>query len=314
MSEHPLVICLLGPTAAGKTDSAIRLSQELPCDIVSVDSAMVYRGMEIGTAKPDAATLAAAPHRLIDIRDPWETYNAGDFCSDVALEIADISSQGRVPVLAGGTMMYFRALQSGLAPLPEADPQLRDSLNARAAERGWPALHAELAALDPLAASRIKPADGQRIQRALEVIALSGEKLSDLQQATAPAIAATFVNIGLMPADRSRLHQNIRARFMAMLDAGLLAEVAGLLELEGVSASSPSMRAVGYRQIVAHLLGESSLTDATESAIVATRQLAKRQMTWMRGMGQMQLVDSDSEDKVKEVLALVHQHLASRGD
>lgn len=314
MSEHPLVICLLGPTAAGKTDSAVRLSQELPCDIVSVDSAMVYRGMEIGTAKPDAATLAAAPHRLIDIRDPWETYNAGDFCSDVAREIADISSQGRVPVLAGGTMMYYRALQSGLAPLPEADPQLRESLNARAAEKGWPALHAELAVLDPLAANRIKPADGQRIQRALEVIALSGEKLSDLQQATAPAIEAKFVNIGLMPGDRARLHQNIRARFMAMLDDGLLAEVEGLLELEGMSASSPSMRAVGYRQIVAHLLGESSLTDATESAIVATRRLAKRQMTWMRSMGQMQLVDSDSEDKVEEVLALVHQHLASRRD
>lgn len=314
MSEHPLVICLLGPTAAGKTDSAVRLSQELPCDIVSVDSAMVYRGMEIGTAKPDAATLAAAPHRLIDIRDPWETYNAGDFCSDVALEIADIGSQGRVPVLAGGTMMYYRALQSGLAPLPEADPQLRESLNARAAEQGWPALHAELAVLDPLAANRIKPADGQRIQRALEVIALSGEKLSDLQQATAPAIEAKFVNIGLMPGDRARLHQNIRARFMAMLDHGLLAEVAGLLELEGMSANAPSMRAVGYRQIVAHLLGESSLTDATESAIVATRRLAKRQMTWMRSMGQMQLVDSDSEHKVEEVLALVHQHLASRRD
>ena len=191
---------------------------------------------------------------------------------------------------------------------------MRESLNARAAEQGWPALHAELAILDPLAAIRIKPADGQRIQRALEVIALSGEKLSDLQQATAPAIEAKFVNIGLMPGDRARLHQNIRARFMVMLDDGLLAEVAGLLELEGMSANAPSMRAVGYRQIVAHLLGESSLTDATESAIVATRRLAKRQMTWMRGMGEMQLVDSDSEHKVEEVLVLVHQHLASRRD
>lgn len=303
----------MGPTAAGKTDSAVRLSEELPCDIVSVDSVMVYRGMRIGTAKPDEVTLAAAPHRLIDIRDPWESYNVGDFCSDAVREIAAISSQGRVPVLVGGTMMYFRALQSGLAILPEADPQIRERINARAADQGWPALHAELALLDPLAASRIKPADGQRIQRALEVIALSGEKLSDLQQATAPAIEAEFVNIGLMPGDRSRLHQTIRERFMAMLDDGLLAEVAALLELQGLTANAPSMRAVGYRQIAAHLLGESSLADATESAIVATRRLAKRQMTWMRRMGHTQLVDSDSEDKGEQVLALVQQRLASRG-
>ncbi len=304
-AAKPLVICLFGPTAAGKTDIAIALHDKLPVDIVSVDSAMVYRRMNIGTAKPDAATLARAPHRLIDIRDPWDTYNAGDFCADVERDVADIVARGRVPLLAGGTMMYFHALQNGLAKLPEGSRELRAELDQRASQSGWPALHAELRELDPDAAARIEPQDAQRIQRALEVIYLAGEKLSVLQRATAPTLDADFLNIGLMPADRASLHQRIEQRFSAMLDAGLVEEVDELLSLPQVSAESPALRAVGYRQLIEWRMGDVSEEEAIASAVVATRRLAKRQMTWMRGMPATQMFNSESATVGADVLAAV---------
>jgi len=309
VADVPLVICLFGPTAAGKTAVAIDLLDELPCDIVSVDSMMVYRGMDIGTAKPDAAALARAPHRLVDIREPWESYSAGEFCSDVAVALTDIAAAGQIPLLTGGTMMYFNALQKGLAKLPVADEHLRAQINARAAEHGWPFLHLELQQLDPAAAARIKPMDAQRIQRALEVIIISGQPLSYLQQATQPAVQARYLNIGLMPPDRALLHQRIKQRFTAMLHTGFVAEVEGLLALPAMSASVPAMRAVGYRQIAGYLTGECSLDQAVEDAVVATRRLAKRQMTWMRSMPDVHVVDSDATDCSLQVRAVLRSLL-----
>lgn len=280
---RPLVVCLAGPTAAGKTEVAAELVQRFPFEIISVDSALVYRYMNIGTAKPGPDVRAVAPHRLIDIRDPWQRYSAGEFCADARALIADIHARGRLPLLVGGTMLYFRALQQGLAPLPTADQALRDELDRRAARFGWPALHAELAALDPTAARRIKPTDRQRLQRALEVIHLTGEPISRLQRVAGPASDFEFLRVALLPSDRTALHQRIEARFFAMLDAGFVAEVEGLRAMPEMNAECTSMRAVGYRQLWSHLDGEVDLRRATQNAIVATRRLAKRQLTWLRG-------------------------------
>ena len=299
----------MGPTAAGKTEIAIQLTKQLPCDIISVDSAMVYRGMNIGTAKPDEATLQAAPHRLVNVRDPWESYSAGDFCLDVVREAVEILSRGRIPLLAGGTMMYFHALQVGLAKLPKANPEFRAEIDARASDIGWPLLHAELMQLDPVAAEKIRPNDTQRIQRALEVIHLSGEKISDLQQATKPAFDARFLNIGLMPPDRAKLHQRIEQRFSMMLDAGFEDEVRQLLARPQMSVAAPAMRAVGYRQFAEFLQGDTDLTEAARRAIVATRRLAKRQITWMRSTADLHLVDSDAANKHEQVLRLIHDQI-----
>jgi tRNA dimethylallyltransferase len=308
--QLPLVICLFGPTAAGKTAIAIDLLEELPCEIVSVDSAMVYRSMDIGTAKPDAETLARAPHRLVDIRQPWESYSAGDFCVDAELAVTEIAAAGNRPLLTGGTMMYFNALQQGLAKLPVADERVRAEINARALEYGWPVLHLELQQLDPAAAARIKPLDAQRIQRALEVITVAGKSLSELQRATKPALRARYLNIGLMPTQRALLHQRIEQRFAAMLDAGFIREVEALLAMPEMSASAPSMRAVGYRQLVAYLTGECSLDQAVKDAIVATRRLAKRQMTWIRSMPDVHVVDSDAADCSLQVLAVLRSRVS----
>jgi len=278
----PLVLCLVGPTAAGKTDVAARLVREFACEIISVDSAMVYRGMDIGTAKPDAAALAAAPHHLIDIRDPWEAYSAGQFCADAHGLIEDIHSRQRIPLLVGGTLLYFRALRHGLAPLPTADAALRADIDRRAAAAGWPALHAELAALDPDAAARIRPTDRQRLQRALEVIALTGERLSALQQAAPELPEYSYLRIALAPGERAVLHARIEARFDAMLNAGFVEEVEGLRALPQMSADRPAMRAVGYRQFWSYLDGAITRDEARRTAIVATRRLAKRQLTWLR--------------------------------
>jgi len=286
------VLCLMGPTASGKTGQAIRLVESFPVEIVSVDSAMVYRGMDIGTAKPDARTLLRAPHALVDILDPEETYSAGAFVRDAEREIRRILDAGRVPLLVGGTMLYFRALIYGIAELPEADPELRQALDAEGAERGWPALHAELADADPGAAARIAPNDRQRVQRALEVYRATGRPLSDWQQAGArPGADFDFLKIALLDPDRKRLHARINERFSAMLDTGFIEEVEALRSRPGLCADAPSMRSVGYRQVWAYLDGACDLSTATEKAQAATRQLAKRQITWLRSEPALNVLD-----------------------
>ncbi len=279
---RPLVVCVAGPTAAGKTDVAVELVHRFPFEIISVDSALVYRHMNIGTAKPGPGVLSAAPHRLIDIRDPWERYSAGEFCADARELIADVHARGRLPLLVGGTMLYFRALQQGLAPLPTADQAVRDELDQRAARDGWHVLHAELAALDPIAARRIKPTDRQRLQRALEVIRLTGQPISRLQRVAPSVPDFEFLRVALVPSDRAALHRRIETRFFAMLDAGFVEEVERLRGMPEMNGECTAMRAVGYRQLWSHLDGNVDLSRATQNAIVATRRLAKRQLTWLR--------------------------------
>jgi tRNA dimethylallyltransferase len=274
-------VLLAGPTGAGKTDLAIRLAERFPVEIVSVDSAQVYRGMDIGTAKPAAAVRARVPHHLVDVCDPAEAYSAGRFRRDALELIAAIRARGRVPLLVGGTMLYFRALTRGIAPLPEADPVVRAAIDLRARTVGWPALHAELAALDPEAAARIRPADGQRIQRALEVLEITGERLSQLQRLADPP-PLTFAAFALVPDDRAGLYARLDARFRDMMAAGLLEEVRALRARGDLDADLPSLRSVGYRQLWAHLAGRCNLEEAVAAGQRATRNLAKRQLTWIR--------------------------------
>ena len=283
MTKH--AVCLMGPTAAGKTEVAVNLCERYPFDIVSVDSALVYRGMNIGTAKPDAEILHRAPHRLIDIRDPEERYSAGDFVRDAQQAMDAISAAGRVPLLVGGTMMYFRALTGGIAKMPSADSDIRNAIDAEASSVGWPALHARLRIIDPIAAGRINENDSQRIQRALEVFESSGRSLTDWQEASsehASMPVTDFTKIALHPADRQLLHERIEQRLDGMLANGFLGEVEMLMQRPGLSRDLPSMRAVGYRQIWAHLADEYDLEEGRYRALVATRQLAKRQITWLR--------------------------------
>ncbi|MBS1200285.1 MAG: tRNA dimethylallyltransferase [Proteobacteria bacterium] len=276
-------ILLMGPTGAGKTDIAVELAASLPVEVVSVDSAMVYRGMDIGTAKPDAATLARAPHHLVDILDPAERYSAGRFLEDARAAVAGIVARGRVPLLVGGTMLYFRALQSGLAELPAADPAIRRQLDERAGREGWPALHAELSRLDPEAAARIQPADRQRIQRALEIVALTGRPASArLRQPLRTGTRGGDLRIVLAPADRVAMAQRIEKRFLRMMELGFLEEVRRLYGRGDLGPDLPSMRSVGYRQLWEHVAGREDLEGAVGRGIVATRQLAKRQLTWLR--------------------------------
>jgi tRNA dimethylallyltransferase len=274
-------VLIAGPTGAGKTDLALELAGRFPVEIVSVDSAQVYRGMDIGTAKPSAATRARVPHHLIDVCDPAEAYSAGRFRRDALDLIGAIRARGRLPLLVGGTMLYFRALMHGIAPLPEADPVVRAGIDRRAAALGWPALHAELAALDPEAAVRIRPADGQRIQRALEVLELTGERLSRLQKLASPAPLA-FAAFALVPDDRVALYARIDARFHRMMEEGFLDEVRALRARGDLDPDLPSLRSVGYRQLWTHLAGACSLEQAVAEGQRATRNLAKRQLTWIR--------------------------------
>ncbi|MGB5541969.1 MAG: tRNA (adenosine(37)-N6)-dimethylallyltransferase MiaA [Gammaproteobacteria bacterium] len=280
---RPPVVLLMGSTASGKTELARTLCGEFPLDVVSVDSAMVYRGMNIGTAKPDADFLRQCPHRLIDICDPAEAYSAGRFLVDANREIEQIHNAGRIPLLVGGTMLYFRALQQGLASLPAADPVIRAELDAEATRIGWPAVHETLAQVDPAAAARIKPQDGQRIQRALEVYRLSGQTLSYLQ-ATAQASVQPrdWLKLALWPSDLEAQRVRIGNRFRAMLDAGFVAEVEMLKQRPDILPGLPSMRAVGYRQIWEFLQGRCELAEAERRGVIATCQLAKRQRTWLR--------------------------------
>lgn len=295
MSQTPLppAICLMGPTASGKTDLAIALVEQLPLEIISVDSVMVYRGMDIGSAKPDAATLLRAPHRLIDIRDPAEAYSAAQFRDDALHEMATINAAGRIPLLVGGTMLYFRALLSGLSTLPSADAEIRARLEAEAEAEGWESLHRRLAEVDVAAAERIHPHDPQRIQRALEVYELTGTPLSQLQQQQVEQpLPYRIIKLAVAPSDRGVLHERIAVRFEHMLRDGLIAEVEALRRRRDLHLDLPALRAVGYRQVWEFLDGAIDYTEMTERGIIATRQLAKRQFTWLRAEPELALLDS----------------------
>jgi tRNA dimethylallyltransferase len=277
-------VLLMGPTASGKTALALDLAARLPVEIVSVDSAQVYRGMDIGTAKPDGETRARVRHHLLDLIDPDQAYSAARFRIDALAAIADIRARGRIPLLVGGTMLYFKALREGLSDLPPANAAVRARLDARAADDGWPALHAELARLDPATAARLDPTDSQRIQRALEVYELSGRPMSALQGARRSPAEAGFVSLALLPHDRAELHRRIATRFDAMLAAGLVDELSGLRRRFRLDASMPSMRCVGYRQAWQFIDGVGDRDELRARGTAATRQLARRQLTWLRSL------------------------------
>ena len=289
VDARPLAIAVMGPTASGKTAFAVELARQYGGEIVSVDSALVYRGLDIGAAKPDARERAGVPHHLLDIREPWQPYSAAEFAGDARLAIDGIVARGRLPVLAGGTGLYFQALLRGLAAMPEADPGLREAIAAEAAQRGWAALHEELARVDPPAAARIRPGDTQRIQRALEVYRLSGRPISAWQRdPPPPRLPLRVLKLVLAPVDRAVLHARIARRFDAMLDAGFLDEVRALRTRPELRAHPrpldlPALRAVGYRQAWEHLDGATDAAAFRDRAVHATRQLAKRQLTWLRG-------------------------------
>jgi tRNA dimethylallyltransferase len=292
----------MGPTGSGKTEAAVRLAEQLPLEIISVDSALVYRGMDIGTAKPSLNVRARIPHHLIDIRDPAQGYSVGEFTLDVQRVMDDIWSRGRQPLLVGGTMMYFHALTEGIADLPEADLAVRAAIDAKAAQAGWAAVHEELAGVDPQAAARIHINDPQRIQRALEVHRITGQTITSLQQARVSVFAdVNLIEIALAPLERAELHTKIESRFKAMLDAGFVEEVRNLYERGGLSPEHPSMRAVGYRQLWRYLAGHIGLHEATDQAIAATRQLAKRQMTWLRRRTDARWLDSMRPDVARAI-------------
>jgi tRNA dimethylallyltransferase len=295
-------VLVMGPTASGKSGLALELCERLPAEIVSVDSAQVYRGMDVGTAKPDRATRERVPHHLIDQCDPAEAYSAARFCVEAAAAIAQIRARGRMPLLVGGTMLYFRALQQGLSELPPADPAFRAALAVQAAREGWPAMHARLARLDPASAARLHPNDAQRIQRALEIVELSGTPVSGHAPPAAGALQGPVVKVALNPPQRSALHARIEQRFRQMMQAGFLDEVAALRARGDLHPDLPSMRAVGYRQLWAHLDGAWDLDTAVARGIAATRQFAKRQLTWLRAEPGLQWEDPDA-DRVAERLA-----------
>ncbi|MHB1093657.1 tRNA (adenosine(37)-N6)-dimethylallyltransferase MiaA [Thiobacillus sp.] len=308
-SRHPPAIFLMGPTASGKTTLAVSLAEHFPLEIISVDSALVYRDMNIGTAKPDTATLARAPHHLLDIRDPTEAYSAAAFCDDARRLMADIVARGRVPLLVGGTMLYFRALLRGLDDLPRADAVLRNALAVKAAARGWPALHADLAKVDPPTAARLMPNDAQRIGRALEIFRLTGTPMSALLDRVHAELPYRVLQLALIPSDRAVLHQRIAARFDAMLAEGLVGEVETLRRTYALDADLPSMRAVGYRQAWACLDGDIDLNTLREQGIAATRQLAKRQLTWLRSWPDTVVLDCLSNDLDLQAAGWVAHHL-----
>jgi tRNA dimethylallyltransferase len=306
MTGLPPAIFILGPTAAGKTELAIALRDHLPVELISVDSAMVYRGMDIGTAKPSREELARAPHRLIDICDPAQAYSAADFRRDALREMAQVSAAGRIPLLVGGTMLYFRALQYGLSDLPQADPGVRARLAAELERDGLARLHARLARVDPEAARRIHPNDPQRILRALEVWEASGRTLSELQAIAGEAMPYRALKLVRAPDDRRQLHQRIDRRFVQMLEQGLVEEVERLVARGDLSPDMPSMRAVGYRQVWAWLRGESTRLQMVERGQAATRQLARRQMTWLRSEADCHWLDA-AQEPVAAALELVRR-------
>jgi len=310
MKRLPLAVLLMGPTASGKSDVALDLTARLPAEIVSVDSAQVFLGMDVGTAKPSAAERASVPHHLIDIIDPTLSYSAAQFRTDALGLMRDITARGRVPLLVGGTMLYFKALREGLSALPQADAAVRSAIDAEARERGWPALHADLARVDPATASRLEPADSQRIQRALEVFRIAGRPMSELlgrgEEAPLPY---RLLQVALLPSDRAELHRRIEARFDTMLKNGLVEELRSLQQGYALRAGLPSMRCVGYRQAWQFLEGEITEAELRERGIYATRQLAKRQLTWLRAMEGLAVVDCLAQDAARQVHAIVAQEL-----
>lgn len=304
----PLVVLLMGPTASGKTDLAMRIADHLPSSLISVDSALIYKGMDIGTAKPSPEVLSAYPHRLVDIIDPAESYSAATFRDDALACIEDAVSNQRLPILVGGTMMYFNALIKGMASLPDADPVLRTALETRIQQDGIESLHAQLALLDPVAAERLHPSDSQRVQRALEVCLLSGQSMTSLwAQQGKVELPFRYLSLALMPQDRSILHKRIEQRFDKMLEQGFETEVRSLFDRQDLHPGMPSIRAVGYRQMWQYLDGELGYKDMREKSIVATRQLAKRQYTWLRSWEDLQILEGANENILPNALKLIQQ-------
>ena len=307
-SEHkPLAIFLMGPTASGKTDLAIQLRQQLPVEVISVDSALIYRGMDIGTAKPSKAELALAPHRLIDICDPAESYSAMNFRHDALREMRDITAQGKIPLLVGGTMLYYKALLEGLSPLPSADEKVRSEIEAKAALIGWGELHQELSKIDPISAQRINPNDSQRINRALEVFYLTGKTLTELTAQKGEALPYDILQFAIAPEQREVLHLRIEQRFHKMIELGFQQEVEKLYRRPDLNENLPSIRCVGYRQMWEYLRGDYDHDEMIFRGICATRQLAKRQITWLRGWtSPIQWLDSlQPAQALEKVLASV---------
>ncbi|MBR8842361.1 tRNA (adenosine(37)-N6)-dimethylallyltransferase MiaA [Pseudoalteromonas sp. JC3] len=301
MNKLP-VITLMGPTAAGKTALAIELCQALNTEIISVDSALVYKGMDIGTAKPSAQEQAQAPHHLIDIIDPAQSYSVAEFRADAIKLIDDFHQRGKVPILVGGTMMYFKGLIEGLSPLPEADAEIRAVLEREAEQKGWPALHQQLKEIDSEAAAKISENDSQRINRALEVYRISGKTMTQLQQSKQGALPYQFHQFAIAPSDRKVLHERIEKRFKIMLDEGFKNEVLALYQRKDLHPDLPSIRCVGYRQMWEYLAGECDYNEMVFKGVAATRQLAKRQLTWLRGWQDVTWLDTDSQENLQRVL------------
>ncbi len=305
-AELPQAIFLMGPTASGKTALAIELRKVLPVELISVDSALIYQGMDIGTAKPSEEERRAAPHRLVDILDPAQAYSAADFRRDALKEMAEIAAAGRIPLLVGGTMLYFKALLEGLSPLPSADPQVRATIEQQAAEQGWDALHRQLQTIDPVSAMRIHPNDPQRLSRALEVFFISGKTLTELTQTSGEALPYKVHQFAIAPASRELLHQRIEQRFHQMLASDFEAEVRALFARGDLHTDMPSIRCVGYRQMWSYLEGEISYDEMVYRGVCATRQLAKRQVTWLRGWEGVHWLDSEEPEQARnKVLQVV---------
>lgn len=311
MYKNPAIF-LMGPTASGKTDLAIALRQHLPVEVISVDSALIYKGMDIGTAKPSKVEQQFAPHRLIDILDPAESYSVMNFREDALREMAEISATGKIPLLVGGTMLYYKALLEGLSPLPSADPVIRAQIEARAEKIGWAGLHTELLNIDPIAANRINPNDSQRINRALEVFYISGKTLTELTAEQGESIPYQITQFAIAPQERTVLHQRIEQRFHKMIELGFEQEVRSLFEREDLHSDLPSIRCVGYRQMWEYLEGKIDLDEAIFKGICATRQLAKRQITWLRGWNsELEWLDSlDFQGSLHKMLEKMEQKLS----
>ncbi len=310
-SSRPVVYCLVGPTASGKTELAVELVKRFPVDLVSVDSAQVYRGMDIGSGKPDSETLAIAPHRLIDIRDPSDPYSAAEFRGDALENIHQILADGRIPVLVGGTMLYFKVLRDGLADLPTASPEIRVEIEQLAKTRGWPGVHERLHTIDPESAARIHPNDPQRLQRALEVYLVTGKTLSELharERASGPlqeSVPFRMRFLALIPESRQLLHDKIASRFQSMLQQGLVGEVEALFRRGDLSSDLPSVKSVGYRQVWQYLSGQIGYDEMVERGIIATRQLAKRQLTWLRSWPELTNLGGHSDNSLKQALNIL---------